>query len=183
MPLQPPSSGPGLQQPSEFPLFNTLGQILARGGEIAVARAILRGVTVDELLATFRQRFAPVQDETLESVISVAGNAIGAGERWTALPRELKPDGSIFPVNPYLFGDDWAGKRLLAVATIDWTDQDNPFDVWFDFPDFTPWGELEEMIEERISDFIKSYEDRAKKYGMDVIRELVIKHIIAERRY
>jgi hypothetical protein len=168
---------------AESPLFNSLGQILGRGGEIAVARAILRGVSVDELIATFRKRFAPVQDDTLESLFSVAGRAIGAGELWQALPRDLKPDGSIFPVNPYLFGDEWAGKRVLAVATVDWTEQEKPFDVWFDLPDFTPFGELEELIEERIADFIKKYEEKAKRLGMDVVRQIIVHNLIAEKRY
>lgn len=183
MPLQPPSSGPGLAQPGEFPKYNTLGQILARGGEIPVARAILRGVTPEELIRTFRERFAPVRDKTIEQVASFASRMISAGNLIMELPQDIVPPINVIPVNPALFGDDWFGNRVQLVVQGGVEGNDSAFDVWIDLPDLTAFEEIWNIIVERANAIIESDPKAAERLGLYEARKIAIRQILAERRY
>lgn len=163
--------------------YNSLGQILSRGGEIAVARSILSGLDFGELVDRFAKRFAPVRDETLEQLIGFANRMITGGDAVLSLSRDAIPPAQIIPINRELFGADSAGKRIRYVVQgeVEWSG--GVFDVWIDLPDFTPWGAIEETIAERARAIAISDPGRAEKLGLDETRKIAVKQLLVERRY
>ena len=168
---------------SSVGLYNTFGQLLARGAEIAVARAILRGVTVEELIELVHTRFAPITDSTTEQLINFAGRTVSGGDAWLALPKDVVPPSIIIPENPQLFGDDWFGKRVLLVVHGEIVETGSPYDLWLDLPDFTPWAEIEELIESQMQEFINNYPDAVQRLGLERVRQFTVERLVTERRY
>jgi hypothetical protein len=164
--------------------YNSLGQILASGGEIAVAFALIRGVDIEAALSRLKVRFAPIQDDTWESILSLSRNAIDAAVRWGAMPRDETPDADIIPVNPHLFGDDWRGKRVRIITSSQDRHSGQKIDMWWEFPDMFPLQDLYNEIADRIEEMeqdtpqLQRWITKMSDDG-DWNHEL----IIAERRY
>jgi hypothetical protein len=168
---------------STGPAFNSLGQILARGGEIAIARAILRGESEASIITQYRLRFAPVEDDTLGFLFSHANEMIRGGGEWLATAEGSPPSVGILPTNPFLFGDDWFGKRVLAIAHAESGIYGQEFDIWLDLPDIISLEEFNNAIDQFSTRFAESDPKRWQELGMDQVEQVIIHWLIAERRY
>ena len=163
--------------------FNSLGEILASGAEISVAFAMLKGIEIETALARLKQRFGPLRDSDWQQVMILSGEAIQAAVTFNQLPEETVPPADLFPVNPQLFGDDWAGKRLRIVANVRDGATRAEWNLWFDFPDIVSLAELRELIDSKLTELQRKYEKSFTGLSRDELREISIQTLVAERRY
>lgn len=96
--------------------YNSLGQILSEGGEIALGLAIHRGWSDSQISALFARRFEPMQPADRARLIEIAKAGLAGAESLSNLdPSDTIPLGSV-PIVPELFGDDFSGKRYSYVG-------------------------------------------------------------------
>lgn len=163
--------------------YNELGQILANGGEIALGLAISRGWTSSQIALLFSRRFEPMRDDDRKRLVDVAERAVAAGN---AL-NDLYPDGVIdpnaIPDNPYLFGDDPAGRRARMAGRFTVDEGATWFDFRIDVADIESKSELLYAAEELIRENWSKYpEGKTGGFG-GPMPHLTIEIILAEKRF
>ena len=164
--------------------FNQYGQILSSGGEIAIAFALLRGQPVSAVRARLEKKYGPMSDSIWQQLLDASGEMIDAGTTLEGLPSDETPTPDMLPRNPYLFGDDWAGKRVRIITHSENVSTGEPVDFWWDLPDLYDKSELEMYWEDQMRDYTDTYE-RLRKWLQEQQQIAIAKHtiIIAERRY
>lgn len=91
--------------------YNSLGQILASGGEIAVGLALYHGWDSNRLALLLGRRLRVAPGSDTDELIRIAEDAIASGEYLNSLtPDDIIDPGQIV-TNPVLFGDDPQGRR------------------------------------------------------------------------
>lgn len=107
--------------------FNSLGQILARGGEISVALAIAHGWSDNRISNMIDERFAPIAAGTKESLISLSRQAAVAGNTLTGTIGGINFGDIAMPTNPYRRPDEPENNRYVIIADV----QYEPGGTWF----------------------------------------------------
>jgi hypothetical protein len=98
MPQLPPSVG--------------LLEALSSGAEVGLSRAIFFGGGLAAAGYFIEKRLSGLTQSELGTVVSLAEEALAAGNYISALGSTDLIDPKRIPINPYAFGDDWGGKRL-----------------------------------------------------------------------
>jgi hypothetical protein len=164
--------------------YDGYGRILASGGEIAIAFATLRLSDMFKVRARLEKKYGAMPDNVWQKLLSVGDEIIKGGETLQNLPPDEKPTLEMVPRNPYLFGDDWSGKRVRIITHSVNEITGEPVDFWWDLPDLLERSEMDEFFADQLRDYEDTYERLARWLAQENIRRLV-KHqiIIAERRY
>jgi hypothetical protein len=163
--------------------FNSLGQILAQGGEIALARAIESGYSSQQIDALFDRRFNPVTQETRDELFALAEAGLAAGTAINELPPDQLIPLEMVPVNPDLFGDDSAGLRVFFLGRWRRSDSDRWFNVSGSLPDLTVYQDILDAILQAAGANIN---ESPKKFGAEEASnpaELIGEVYMAERRF
>lgn len=164
-------------------IFSKFASIFAGGGIIQIARKLITGLSGKSLFLSLGERFNRVSPAEFLQMQDLAQNAIDGGETWRNLDPLAIPDPSILPENPALFGDDWFGKRALAVAHVVNEDSGDERDIWLELPDVVPFGEIEDLIQFQLSLFAASYPEKFKAMDPTTQRSIAIQEVIAMKRY
>jgi hypothetical protein len=164
--------------------FNQYGQILSTGGEIAIAFAMLRGADVLAVRSRLEKRYGPMPDNIWAQLLGIARETIAAGETLEGLPSDERPSPDMVVRNPFLFGDDWSGKRVRIITNSVNEMTGEPVDFWWDLPDLYERAELEEYWADQMRDYMDNYARLARWLAAKRMKQNA-KHtiIIAERRY
>src|SRR3990172_1275725 len=126
--------------------FNSLGQILSTGGEIALGLAYSLEKPHAFVLLLFDRRLRPVTDNDRAELISLSRRGVDAAKHMQMMrPDEMIPMDEI-PINPYLFGGGTEGRRILAVGDVSHDGGDTWFQKRVPLPDETTWGGLVEQL-------------------------------------
>lgn len=98
--------------------YNSLGQILAHGGEIGLGIAISRGASQAQIAAVIQRRYPELPGSDAERLyeISLAGSQ--AGLYINSLSRDVNIPLEAVPIQPSLFGVDPLGRRLFIAAEV-----------------------------------------------------------------
>jgi hypothetical protein len=92
--------------------YNTLGQIIAAGGEIGVASLLYAGADQAEITQYVEKRFGPVDEGTMTDLLAIAFLGLEGGEAATLAYDGGSLSESQIPIEPNLFGDDLEGRRF-----------------------------------------------------------------------
>src|SRR3989304_1584072 len=124
--------------------YNQYGQILASGGEKAIAFATLRIQDMFKVRARLEKKYGPMPDSVWQKLLGVADDIVKSGETLERLPVDETPLPGMLPRNPFLFGDDWSGKRVRIITHTTDPETGGSVDFWWDLPDLYSRAELEE---------------------------------------
>lgn len=129
--------------------FNSFGQILRAGGEIALSIAKGLGFSDSRIARLIETRLRPDSPETLRRLDQFTDDMVSAGNLVNALERNAQIELPSIPVNPYLFGDDAAGRRAFFTGEFAIEGIDRPYRVDIELPDIsTPAAIFDAMNEE-----------------------------------
>lgn len=163
--------------------YNSLGQILANGGEIALGLAISRGWTSGQIALLFARRFDPMAPDDRQRLIDLAERSVAAANAINAQQPGDDIDIEGVPINPYLFGDEPGGKRGKAVGRFSVDEGLHWFNFYHDTSDLSSPSQMFADAEAGImADLAKYPEGGGSKFGGKV-EHLIITLEVTERRF
>lgn len=167
---------------SEQP-YNSLGQILASGGEIALGLAMSHGVSPERIQALFARRFDPLQPNDRATLEQIARAGVAAGEMLSGLaPGESIPIHSI-PINPNLFGDEPAGRRIKIIGEWQFPNSEQWIETRLEYPDLPT---LDQILEDIINKGRQVGNRCHDKFGLPIDEPVDITNVritFTERRF
>lgn len=137
--------------------FDGFGRILAEGGDIALANAVARGNTKQELLIISRWRERGFEERDIERVREFAGVSRDAARLIRAIDRHSEINRSSIPINPYLFGDDAEGLRYYASTDFQLSSTGLWYRGDFKLPDIYTPDDIISQIEAQATIMVGSY--------------------------
>lgn len=185
--------------------YNSLGQILSHGGEIALARAISRGWSSSKIDSLFAKRFEPIRGEDREALMDFSERGLEAGRfvtmrntpdaMWKAewksihesmVDKILSNDDDWLeeiPINPNLYGDEPNGRRFHYVGVLIGDDGKEMFTVRGDLADALSDADI---IEDANRQAHKNKNDSPRSFKgitLEDIDEATIHIVFLERRF
>lgn len=126
--------------------YNSLGQILSEGGEIALGIALFHGWDSGKIaiLLTKRLKVAPGTDT--DALFALATEALNSGTLAGSEDPNAPPDPFDIPVNGGLFGDAPEGRRLHWEAEYRFGTEGEWWRISGDESDLVPIGEIFDQI-------------------------------------
>lgn len=109
--------------------FNSLGQILARGGEISVALAIAHGWGENRITSMIDQRYAPIAAQTRDELRNIAQQAANAGQSINNLPGGSDFGSVDMPTNPNRLPNEPGNNRYVIIADVQFEEGGTWFQV------------------------------------------------------
>lgn len=157
-----------------------IGFLLGRrivGGELRLRRIETR------ILNRLKGRFPRLSDAQLVRLLRIAREGIASAEKAKVGPADIPiPLGDI-PVQPALFGDEPAGRRVLFSADVQIEKLDRSIRIDLELADTESLVEIERMLREEATSRIQ---DSPKAFGLDVNQEVTAGDInikFIERRF
>lgn len=92
--------------------FNSLGQILAKGGEIALAQAIWQKQTPGQIAALFARKFDPMTNDDREKLYSLAEDMVASAKAISSADEDAELSSISPPLNESPSWDTSEGDRL-----------------------------------------------------------------------
>jgi len=144
--------------------YNSLGQIIAAGGEIALGLAIVHGWTDRQIALLFSRRFEPMRAEDRQRLTDIANAAIGAADRINAIPVGGDISLSDVPIIPGLFGDEPEGRRVKIIGEWQFEEGGQWYETRLDLADLPSLLELARLIAQHGREVGQACRD---KFGFD----------------
>lgn len=163
--------------------YNSLGQILSEGGEIALGLAIAHGWSEGKISALFARRFEPMSANDRNRLLEIASAAVSAAD----LVNNLGPNDSLvpgdLPITPELFGNDPEGRRALLITEFSTDDGGKWYETRLTFADIPTMEEIREAIAAEAS---RRIVDSPSAFGLnrgDPQPELLFRVTFGEARF
>lgn len=96
--------------------YNSLGQILTHGGEIGLAIRISRGLSESDALSVISERYPGLPIDQQRELYDIAEAAALGGRTLNELSADQQIPLEAIPINPYLFGAEPLGRRMLVAV-------------------------------------------------------------------
>lgn len=127
--------------------YNSLGQIIAAGGEIALGLAIAYGWSDRQISLLFARRFEPMTPDDRRRLTDIAEASVNAAREL----NESGPSAGIglgdVPIIPGLFGESPEGLRFKVIGEFQFDEGGKWYSARLDFPDVPTWQEMIAAIE------------------------------------
>lgn len=163
--------------------FNSLGQILASGGERAIALAMVRGYSAVEVGALVDRRFEPMLPEDRESLLRLADDSIQAGLRVSGLGGTEYVLSANLPFNSQLLGEDGGGTRLFVFGEFSIDEGQSWYQLGYASPDDLTYQELIDQMQRQGAGYVNKT-PLDFNADADVIADNVeIRILFAERKF
>lgn len=161
--------------------FNSFGQILRAGGEIALSIAKGLGFDQSRIARLIERRIRPDSPETMRQLDTFTDSMIGAGKIITGLDPHSQIELPSIPVNPYLFGDDPAGRRAFFTGEFSIEGIDKFYRVDVELADITTPSDIFESLNEEA---LRRVHDSPRAFGIsrEEADKITAFHIIAGER-
>lgn len=163
--------------------YNSLGQILAMGGEQSLAKLVWQGASESKIAALFLSRFEPMTPADREALQEFSESMVEAGETISSLPLDEPLDPSLIPLNSFLYGPEAGGRRVRFAFEVELEEIERRISILYDFPDIPSLTELFDVAEMELADRAN---DSPGAFGVVNGEVPTIKNIIipyAERRF
>ena len=163
--------------------YNSLGQILAAGGEQAIAKAIFEGRSPDWISLMIDRRFGPLLESDKQRLGEIGSEIASAGEKVnnrSAIDRLKLAD---IPINSSLYGAESEGQRVRVIGVIDNEFGEPVIRVTLDFPDLPTEDEMRQAILDRGRDIIGMYPNRFKNAPEDLDELTMVEIVGIVRRF
>jgi len=154
--------------------YDALGRILSEGGDTAVVRGILGGKSGGALASLVLGRFPSLTPSQQQTLIGMAQAQVDAGESIDALGPNDRMSLSGIPVNPNLFGDDPAGRRLRVGTEFYDAALDRWYTVYVDLADVESRSEAEQRVIDEANRIAENY---PRAFGGVGVSGLDITHV------
>lgn len=164
--------------------YNSLGQIMAKGGEVALGLAMVRGWDETQISSLFSRRFEPLRDEDRAELRRFSARGVDAAQRIQDRQRQrlmgaiedsidrttfMEPGEGFsdlglegIPINPNLFGGELDGRRARYVGILTDDEGKDILTVYGDLADLgSPW-EIHDAVRDRAKEMI---DDSPKAFG------------------
>lgn len=142
--------------------FNSLGQILAAGGEVSIGIQIARGMSSGRALQLIQERYTALDAQDQATLLDISLQGVAAGEYLNGLGTDDPIDLSNIPVNGNLFGDDMAGRRLLVAGTMRNGNTGDGTDIREAFATVGTAGEMIRYLQSLIDNWSEEYPELAE---------------------
>jgi len=96
--------------------YNSLQQILSSGGSVALGLAYAYKWSKDKISGLFARKFEPMLPDDKSQLIQIAMQGARAASEINKIPASEQIDTNLIPTNPFLFGDEPGGARVLYVV-------------------------------------------------------------------
>lgn len=163
--------------------FNSFGQILRQGGEIALSIAKGLGFSESRIARLIEHRLRPDGPQTLSEIHQFTDDMIAAGRSANQLARDQQIPITDIPVNPYLFGDEPQGRRAFYTGEFTIEGIDKPYRVDVELADITTTGAIFEAMN---AEAIRKIRQSPPAFGVTAEQAEAITNlflIAGERRY
>lgn len=163
--------------------YNSLGQILAQGGEIALGLAIQHGWTDTQINQLFARRFEPMQPSDRQRLTDIARAAVANVGQIEDIGDDSAIPISSIPINPELFGEEYSGKRSLFVTEV-W----NPItgkwiQIRLDFPGIPSPQDIANAAADELRNRSRRSPGRGNIKGVEEEEDLQVRIVLQERRF
>lgn len=146
--------------------FNSLGQIIAVGGELAVARLIDRGLRGAALNSAIGARFPGISPDARADVIDLARLMIASGQSLTGKSSVYDIDPSTFPTVEPLFRG-WEGNvRAKVGIEVSFPGREETLRLIVGIDDITTFGAIENAAFDLLMNIIDNYEERVEHLNL-----------------
>ena len=163
--------------------YNSLGQILAAGGEIGIALQIAAGKDRNQVAVIIASRFPGLSLADTKRLYDFASQMAEAGQHSDWSSGEEIIDVESWPVNPYLFGNDPLGRRALIAGTYTSPATGKVIDIRAEIAGTETLDEVIEGLLEKLAKFITMSPAFANRIGFDTGSASDFIFSITERRY
>lgn len=164
--------------------YNTLGQILAAGGEVGVGLLIARGASRADVTAEIQQRFPDLPVNDVAALYDISFDIAQAGQNLTASDASRLFDLGLIPVNPSLFGSEPEGRRIQLVLNATNNNTGKSVLVYQDLADDTTLASVFDDAFERLAGWIAQYPKLAEYVGIDLeLASMDFDVFLAQRRF
>lgn len=152
--------------------YDSLGRVLSRGAEIALALAKHRGYSAGEISQFVMRRIGNLSPNDLDTLNQISDRALQSGNAISSLPDGSDIPLSMIPVVQELFGDQPNGRRVFYSTEISVAGEDTWYRVDVSSPTAMTVDELRQAAMEeamRINrDYPKAFGGRFQNEELDV---------------
>lgn len=163
--------------------YNSLGQILSNRGEVALGLAHWNRWPAPKIESFKANRFGILLPNEMESLESIAKRGSEVHERIILGPKGEPFDPDILPTNPYLFGDQSEGQRILLVTESINNATGRKFQERITYPDVISWDDALLQAIENLFAWADQYEEKAKKSGWESWSDVDVFIAFGEKRF
>ena len=152
--------------------YNSLGQIIAQGGEIALGLAIAHGWTSGQIALLFARRFEPMRDDDRERLVAIADRSFRAAYLLSNKPDDFGISLDDIPIIEGLYGGENEGRRIKVIGEWQFEEGGQWYETRLDFPDLISLNEMMAMIISHGRDVGERCRD---KFGFDKDEPITVK--------
>lgn len=163
--------------------YNELGQILATGGEIALAIGFSHGRSDMDTIAYIRTRFPPLPRDDEDFLVRLSKSMSEMDDVIKSFDPSMQLPVTSFPRNPLLFGDDWGGKRIAIGFDASIEGSDQTVQIRTSFPDVPTFEDLLRAAEEELERRIRKSPGEFAGMDEEKLDEIILHILYAERRF
>ena len=163
--------------------YDALGRILSEGGDTAVVRGILGGKSGGALASLVLGRFPSLSPSQQKTLIGMAQAQVEAGESIDASDPTSQISLAGIPVNPNLFGDDSAGRRLRVGTEFYDAGLDRWYTVYVDLADVESRAEAEQRVIDEAKRIAENYPQAFGGVGVGNLQIEMVRFTFAVRRF
>lgn len=139
--------------------YNSLGQILSSGGDVAIAGMLGRGRSQQYVLGVIASRFPLLSPLDSSKLIQSSQQSLTAGRMYSSLRRDERPEPGMIPVVPELFGGEPDGRRVLYAMDYSIDGGEHWFTHRFESPDIMSYQEIVTALSPIIEKYRKGSPD------------------------
>lgn len=172
--------------PTENP-YDSLGRIMAAGGDRPLTIASAGGMPLIGLIALTRARFPGLSEEDSVILAELAESQARAGSLLTNRGGGGSVEPEVIPLNRGLYGDNPQGRRVQVVAEVVYQDEEQGTErktkVAVDFGHIPTLEEINAEILKQIEEIYRQYPERYGQNEPGNESDAQIQILSASRRY
>jgi len=143
--------------------YNEYGQLLAEGFDVALAIAFANDYPQSRIDAIILRYARNVDQSVIDQVTDLARQEVAAGEYINGLGPDDEIDLDQIPINPYLFGDEPAGRRVFTSTEFNVNGGPQGYRMDLELPDLTTKSAIEAAAKDEATGYVntspKAFED------------------------
>jgi hypothetical protein len=163
--------------------YNSLGQILAAGGEFRVATLVAEGWGRSHIAVEIASRYPNLPKSDIPRLIDFAESSVKAGTLLNGYDGTLSLNLDDVPINPYLFADSPLGRRIMLAANYRSPETGKLVSIRGEFDGTETLNEIVDTLLLQLASFIVGSPDFAKRVGFNVGEASDFIFFMTERRY
>lgn len=164
-------------------IFDNLGDFITAGG-LTEAGVMLGGATGIGRVQDYVRRHVPgISDGDLDGFMGQAAQGNNAARQYNGLGPNDRPDPSLAPTVPRLFGDTRLGRRVVSAIIATMEDGVTERMVRVETEDFYTREELLDLVKQIIKKNMRDSPDRFGKVSDDDLEKIAIRELYTAKAF